>query len=90
MSKIISQLKIILENNDFGAMVNQPMRIIFNLKNGSKSPDISYSKHTPGTEERHIKIIRNISVNNEIISPETASDVIFLLKKMIFILIKNN
>lgn len=80
--------KVILENDDFGAMVNRSMRIIFNLKTNSGGVSIYDTKPAPEAEEKYLKIISKVSVNNEIISPEVAFEAVFFLKRVIFTLIR--
>mgnify|MGYP002620068498 CR=1 FL=1 len=86
--RLIFPEKVILENDDFGTMVNRSMRIIFNLKTNSGGVSIYGTKPTPEAKEKYLKIISKVSVNNEIISPEVAFEAVFFLKRVIFTLIK--
>jgi len=80
--------KVILDN--FETMVNQSMKIIFNLKDNLTSPiqENYFEESTKIAEEKYLKVIAKAVVKNEIITPEIASQIIFFLKKVIFILFK--
>ncbi|MBP4139584.1 hypothetical protein [Flavobacterium geliluteum] len=85
---LIFPVKVIPDN--FETMVNQPMKIIFNLKYNLTSPiqEDYFEVATKISEEKYLKVIAKAVVKNEIITPEIASQIIFFLKRVIFTLFK--
>jgi site-specific DNA recombinase len=77
--------KIILNRDgDFEGMLCTPLKIIFNIKTNLKYSDLeNIDLRVSQAEEKYLKIISQYRSNDSTISPKIASEIVYLLKKII-------